>query len=801
MIKVALALIVKGDAEEAEALSRCLENTIHHVDKVFITITHEKGDTRNEDVDNVCKSFNEPDYTEKNGKIKYDWEPNKVVISDFEWVHDFATARNFNFSQVPEEYTHILWCDADDVFRGLDRLKNILLKRPDADGFGIWYLYHFDEYRQADVVHKKTMIIRNTNAATWMGELHEELVGNRVLDIVMIDKYFNGGIDRMHMTEIERDKNKSDRNMKISEVAVEKHPEEPRNYLNYAQSLHGAGQFAKSAEMYRKFMEKSGSEEEKYIALMRMGESYDHLDDREQALDCSYKALGMRPEYPDGYFQLGKLMYRYRRLDEAEKYFLMGLKMKPKYNTIIVYNPRDYDYNPMRMLVHIYTDKGRPDLGLPLMKGCLEIYPNNDKLKEEFEVLKNETERLTNVVKELEKFKTMGDAELQKSIDSLPEDIRSHPGICSLYNERFPVKQSSGKDLVIYCYPTAFDWNPDLFQTVGFGGSEEAVINLSKELADLGWNVTVYNRCGPIPKQYGKVTFKPFWMWNYRDVVDVLIVWRHPKPLDFELGAKKVFIDLHDVVPQAEFTPARIKKAEKFMVKTQFHRSLFPNIPDEKIEVIPNGQDNSLFTGKVKKDPYLIINTSSPDRSMDVLPELFMEVKKQVPQAKLKWAYGFNNFDDLFKGEPLRQKWKKDVEAKIKEAGIECLGKIPQKEVAKLYEEGTILAYPSEFAEIDCISVKKAQAAGCVPVTTDFGAFEESVKHGYKVHSKKNNSNWAQPYQFGFGITDPDMKKEWVQMCVNLLKNGEDKRKIEAMKKWGREFDWDKIAKQWNQVL
>ena len=66
----------------------------------------------------------------------------------------------------------------------------------------------------------------------------------------------------------------------------------------------------------------------------------------------------------------------------------------------------------------------------------------------------------------------------------------------------------------------------------------------------------------------------------------------------------------------------------------------------------------------------------------------------------------------------------------------------------KLYLEGNILAYPSEFAEIDCISVKKAQACGCIPVTTDFGAFDESVQYGVKIHSDKTNETWSRDYQF-----------------------------------------------------
>jgi len=45
------------------------------------------------------------------------------------------------------------------------------------------------------------------------------------------------------------------------------------------------------------------------------------------------------------------------------------------------------------------------------------------------------------------------------------------------------------------------------------------------------------------------------------------------------------------------------------------------------------------------------------------------------------------------------------------------------------------------------------------------------------------------------------MKKEFVQYCVNVLKSKEDPRRIEAMKKWSKQFSWDLIAKKWDEVI
>ena len=134
----------------------------------------------------------------------------------------------------------------------------------------------------------------------------------------------------------------------------------------------------------------------------------------------------------------------------------------------------------------------------------------------------------------------------------------------------------------------------------------------------------------------------------------------------------------------------------------------------------------------------------------------------------------------------------------MEEAGIENLGRLSQKETAKLYLQADVLAYPTEFAEIDCITVKKAQACGTYPVTTDFGALNESVLTGTKVHSEKTSKNWCRPNQFHFGLEDETAQEKWVDAVVEALTTDHDRV---AMKEKMNIFAWDKIASRWNKVF
>ena len=770
-MKIALALIVKGTDEEATLLDRCLSNMSDNVDGIFITSTYAKGQKPNKQIDKICQVYG-------------------ANISYFEWQKDFSKARNYNFSQVPKEYEYILWCDADDMWRGLEKLKDTIDANKGVDAFAFWYLYDFDQYKNPVVCHKKTQVVRNDGTFSWHGELHEDLIENRSVNIKFIE-----GIDRMHFTNDERVKEAKTRNIDVSENQVELNQNDPRAYFNLANSFFGAGKHSLAITQYLKFISMSQSDDEIYIARMRLAECYSADAEREGAINQARIAIGTFPQMPDAYLLLGSLMFDFGRWDDAEFYTLTGIQIKPLYHKMIVFNPRDYDYNPMMLLVKTYFKKSRPDLALPMLNGCMKIYPDNKELGLIRDGLDKEVKRLESVIGIAKDISKIEDKDkLRKAINDLDADIRSHPYIAKVYNENFIVTETSGNDIAYYCGYTEHIWDAKLFETKGFGGSEEAVVNLARQWANQGKNVTVYNNCSE-PMEVDGVTYKPYYFFNTRDKFDTVILWRHPGMADNDLNAREILVDMHDVIQPGEFTAKRMANITKVLFKTNFHRSLFPAITDDKIEIIPNGLDTKIFPN-IKKDQYLIFNSSSPDRSMDVMPKLFKKIKAKVPQAKMAWAYGWDIFDQSFADNSKMMGWRRDLQKEIEEAGIECLGKIPQKECAEWYSKSNVLAYPSEFAEIDCISVKKAQYAQCIPVATTFGAFPESIMFGDMVESDKTKDTWCLPYQISFGITDEKKQEQWVDMVVKRLQTPIEDR-AEMTDKIGQKYNWETISNKW----
>lgn len=783
-MKIALAMIVRGSVEEAGFLDRCLTNIENNVDGIFITSTYKKGEAHSAEVDIVCAKH-------------------KANVSYFEWVNDFAAARNFNFAQVTKEYDYILWCDADDTFMKLEDLRPALIASPQFDVWTMQYCYDRDESGNPTVVHTKSQVLRNDNCVSWIGKIHEDFEEKRKLEVNYIDS-----VKRIHMTTHDHVVEARKRNIEISLEDVKSRPDDPRAYFNLGNSYLGHGDFEEAKVTFNKFVEVSGSDAEKYLAYQRLAHIEQKLGNRDKAVEYLQISIGLFPNYPDSYFLLGYALLDYGDLERAEFYLLypLAIKMQPQYQKMIVYNPRDYDYNPMKALAKLYFRKSRPDLALPMLKGCSEIYPEDKTLKVLVDEMTKETDRLKKVLDAVKHVSTLGDnkEKILYTINKLPIDLQSHPAICRIRNEWEVKETSTGKDIAYYCGETAFQWNPELFKTKGFGGSEEAVINLSKEWKKQGYNVTVYNSCGIEPMICDGVTYKPWWMFNGKDKWDHLVLWRSPALAGHEINATNIYVDLHDVIAEGEFTEKRLNRIKKIFVKTKAHRALFPNLPDEKFSIIPNGMDFGLFQQDIKRDPYLLVNTSSPDRSMDILPKLFLEVKKRVPEARLKWAYGWDNFDTWHGGDKRLMEWRHKIAAEMKDAGIEDCGRLSQAECAKLYLEGSILAYPSDFYEIDCISVKKAQACGCIPITTDFAAFDESVQYGVKVHTDRTIKDWSLPYQIGFGTKDKAAQRAWVDAVVRQLTRtttatNEQERAEGTV--WSYKFAWPLISNQWISQL
>jgi len=767
-MKIALALICKGqDDSEKGHLLKCLSDLDMYFNKVFITITKEEGKKANKEIIKIAKTFN-------------------CEISYFDWVNDFSKARNFNFQQVPKEYDYICWVDSDDTIAGVKRLRRSIEDNP-ADAYSMFYTYSRDERGNPDVVHQKTQVVKNDGCVVWQGALHEDFSPTRD-----IKTYLIRDIKRIHLAEHKDFEEAKNRNYEISKQQTIDEANDPRSWWNLGNSQKALGDM-EAIQSFNKFMEMSRSEDEKYIIRLRLAECYWFQKDYNKAIDEGRYAIGLKPDYPDAYGLLGSLYLESGRYDKAIEMLKMCLAKEPPYHEILVYNPRDYDYNPLMNLAKAYLKQGLPSLALEALKACQKIVKDDVELNALVVAMTAESEKFDKIIGELQKLNSFEDkTKLKEYMDTLPLDVASHPAICRMRNINFIKETSSGKDLVYYCGYTSEEWDGDVARTKGLGGSEEAVVNLSEGLASLGWNVEVYNNCGSVEKTIRGVKYKPFWSWNYRDKQDVTILWRSPKMAEYDINSSKVFLDVHDVIGTGEFTEQRMKQIDKVFFKSKFHTSFY-KVSEDKTVIVPNGIWFDQFEPLPKEK--ILINTSSPDRSLEAVIDCWREIKKECPDYKMYWMYGWGVYDTVHADNADMMAWKDKIVKEMEEVGIVNLGRVSHEIVKDYYRKAVALFYPSEFAEIDCISMSKALASDCVPITTDFAAMGEKGE-GIIIESKKTKDNWCLPYQIQFGITDEAQKKEFIDKTIKYLKGDKFKTRDYASK-----YDWQLIINKWNEIL
>ena len=430
--------------------------------------------------------------------------------------------------------------------------------------------------------------------------------------------------------------------------------------LQKATAHHQAGQLPQAEALCRQILQLSPGHSR---ALYLLGDIASQKGQYANALELIDRAIQVNPDFAEAYYSRGNVLFALQQYQAALESYDKAILLQPDHaeahhnrgsalNILQQHQAALESYDKAILLKpdyeQAYSNRANALHALTQFQVTIEKYEKALRLGPDYGY-KKETKVFESVGKEVARIaKITGRAEMKAALDALPPGLHSHPAVCNLRNAFFVKTESSGKDLVFYCFPLDEIWNPRTAREKGIGGAEEAVIWLSRLLHRRGWNVTVYAYCGAHEEDFDGVSWKPYWMWNHRDKQDVTVLWRYPQFATYEINSDRVVADLHDTVGEEEFTPERLQRIHGIFVKSRFQRSLYPGIPDEKFIIIPNGIDAKLFEGAADRDPLLLVNTSSADRSLEAFLDCFEEIRKQVPNVKAQWAYGWGVWDSMY---------------------------------------------------------------------------------------------------------------------------------------------------------
>ncbi|MGE5632536.1 MAG: glycosyltransferase [Caulobacteraceae bacterium] len=320
---VSLCMIVKN---EEKYLEKCLKSVQGKVDEIIVVDTGSTDATIE-----IAKKYN-------------------AVIKHFDWIDDFAAARNFSIRDAKSDY--ILMLDADEYLDESIELRKELVSGKDY--YRVTIKNHLAEGHA--IIHKNVRLFRANIGLRYVGKLHEN-----VNIFENSTKYSNGEANVLihhtgYLREVVKEKKKDERNLRIMQSEVEANPG-GFSYYNLGCSYMNMAMYDKAFEMFQKSYKLSqGQSHIKYL-IIHTAECLKLMNRSEDGIRVLLDAIGLFPEYIDFYYTLGVLYSENDYLKDAELLFKKCLTMEAKDESITADGVGDYLAHYQLALV--YEKKGR----------------------------------------------------------------------------------------------------------------------------------------------------------------------------------------------------------------------------------------------------------------------------------------------------------------------------------------------------------------------------------------------------------------------------------------------------------
>lgn len=770
-MKLSLAIIAKDQVEKIEGIY--LEYG-KYFSEVVVGV-----DQRLEDFKELEKKYS------KLRVLQYEWSDEEKA----DGMLHFDRKRNWVASQTDCEYYFRL--DTDDRIAGAENIEKVVeeAKANNASIIYCFYEYSRDTNGVLNAGHWRETIIKKTDTLAWNKHIHENLVCS---DMSSFKMSMEESIRLVHETEEGHAEESAARNIKylLAEYKKDGKDTDPRTIAYLGRTFLAIGRLNEAKQFLVQHITRSGWDEDRYMSRVQLAEVHKQLGEVEEAKLCCLEAIDERPDYPDAYLKLSEVYFDLQKWEKTIHWGEIGVKTPtPKSMTMV--DPSSYTWRPALILAYSYFMLDNYSKANQLFRYVKKVAPNIEFVRSNgamFEQAEQDHDFTVNFMSMLNYIKQYEPDKVKALFDAIPSSMDDNAYMAVLRNRHLPVKQWDKDSVVIFCPKSLEKWADPAVET-GIGGSEEAVIYMARELTKLGKSVTVYNDCGDLEGQYNGVQYLSNHRFNPRDSFDTIISWRM-SIFGNPIKARNRWVWYHDVLPTTQTKKSHVANVDKFIVLSDFHKSLLPSfIPEDKIFVSTNGINLGDFeSADVVRDPNRIIYASSYDRGIEQLLKMWPDIKKNNPLAELHCYYGWNNIDKLIKeGDYSLKDFKAKMVALFDQPGVFEHGRIGHKELNAEFQKAGIYAYPCGFEEISCITAMKAQANGCAIVSTNYAALRETVKYGIKVNGKMGT---------------PETNHEFRKQLERLLRDKSLQRQMQdEVISHKDSFSWSLVAKSWSDLM
>ena len=303
-------MIVKN---EEKNLRKCLSSIKDVVDEIIIVDTGSSDSTIE-----IAKKYT-----------------NKVY--HFDWINDFAAARNYSLSFATKDY--IMWLDADDYIKKSQKEKLQQLKQSNDNADMYYFLYDFNDSFQP--FYRERLFLRNMNYK-FKGKIHEAIIpsGNiKYVDIIINQQNIEKKLTRRNIDIFE--------SLKDDEFTS-------RDYYYYAKELLRHNETEKAITYLNTFINlKNTYYEDKIDALYLLGNLYSTRKNYNLALETYFKSFNVTLPRPNILCEIANVYFINGFYNEAIYYYKLALESRNIPNTTFIH--KDYlGYIPSLQLCVCY---------------------------------------------------------------------------------------------------------------------------------------------------------------------------------------------------------------------------------------------------------------------------------------------------------------------------------------------------------------------------------------------------------------------------------------------------------------
>ncbi|MBR5598269.1 MAG: glycosyltransferase family 2 protein [Lachnospiraceae bacterium] len=209
-------------------------------------------------------------------------------IYHFDWIHDFAAARNYSLSLAINDWVLVLDCDESISSIDMDSLSMFMDIHPDKIGL-LSRRNHYEMNQSDSVYTDQVERFFNRKLYEYRGEVHEQVVPKASAISLNLGKKESINLYLEHFGYVgspEELHAKAMRDAEILKIMLVKNPNDPYLYFQLGQSYNMLHDDEKALYYYDKGLSFDVNPEAEYVQMMVIGYGYAllHLERYEQAL-------------------------------------------------------------------------------------------------------------------------------------------------------------------------------------------------------------------------------------------------------------------------------------------------------------------------------------------------------------------------------------------------------------------------------------------------------------------------------------------------------------------------------------